>query len=83
VATDERLKEGLMGLMPVACKKPGSRLQRKMGGPVKCPTGLQEKTLLLGKFLKVGLQGICHASPGDPWALCHDEERMVKTFWRV
>ena len=30
--------------------------------------------------LKVGFQGIHRASPK---ALCHDEEKMVKTFWRV
>ena len=55
---DKRLKDWIVELMPVACKKPGSRLQRKMGGRVECPTGLQEKTLLLGKFLEAGFQEI-------------------------
>ena len=32
---DKRLKDWIVGLMPVACKKPGSRLQRKMGGRVE------------------------------------------------
>jgi hypothetical protein len=32
---DKRLKDWMVGLMLVVCKKPGSRVQRKMGADVE------------------------------------------------
>ena len=52
-----RLKDWVVGVIPVACKKPGSRLQMTMGGRVKCPAALQGKAPLFGKFPEVGFQG--------------------------
>jgi hypothetical protein len=51
-------KEGLMGLIPGACKRPGSRLAEEMDNRVECPTCLQEKRLLFGTFPEVGFQEI-------------------------
>jgi len=42
-----------MGLRLGACKKPESRHTPEMGGRVECPTGLQAKAPLFGKFSEV------------------------------
>ena len=75
-----RLREWIVGVVPGACKSRDYGLRKRLVDRVKCPTALQGKAPLFGKFPDVGFQGIHRVSPE---ALCYGEEKMVKTFWRV